>query len=854
MPKPSRLCLRSVEFRAAEGNMDDGRTLEGYAAVFNEPTEINSYEGRFSEEIAPGAFKKTINERKPVLQFDHGHDARTGTVPIGAIQELREDPEGLFVQARLFDNPVVEPIRQAIEGGAISGMSFRFQVVRDEWRDAAGELVKPGELSQMLYNSGKRGPLKRTIKEVQLFEAGPVVFPAYEQTSVGVRSVEDISDEDRAALIEEYARSMAEDVETGIVGEHGPENVQLTDGEQVLSQDDVRALATDTTPNVAKPKAKDKTDKAKEPYGDVTYADPGYQSDGKKRYPLDTVEHCKAAWSYINQADNAAEYTPEQLSEIKDKIKAALKKYGVDVEAKAADDVSSTRESGADPTVTPESKSTTKTAQTVRKVTDMDPMTVEERVARQSEIKARLSEIDTEYSGGTLPDETQREWDDLNVEHVEHERAIDAATRRAEQLRALAEENAADPGAGSRRQVERGTSPNFSRRPDDIYDISNLRNKARSLEDMGQLCRDNALRAVERGRFGGAVRKEDAQSNVERLLLECDDASGTLARRVLTTGSPVYERAFGKAMRNLSTNGLTAEEARALALGSNAGADGGYAVPFQLDPTVILTSDGVINPLRSMARVVQVTGKEWQGVTSAGITVTRSNEASDVNIQSPSLEQPTVKPTRVTGFIPFSVEIDADWTAMRSEVTRLLQDAKDTEEATSFVTGNGSGNAPGGVVATLSHYAAVPDGGTLTTADVYALEEALAPRWRARGQFLANKSVYNDIRQLGTTDGTDLWVRLADRNPSQLIGYDAREISTMSGATGTNRYLLFGDFSQFLIVDRVGMSVELVPHLFNPTASVPTPTGQRGLLAIWRNSSKVLVDDAFRFLIHGTAS
>jgi HK97 family phage major capsid protein len=209
----------------------------------------------------------------------------------------------------------------------------------------------------------------------------------------------------------------------------------------------------------------------------------------------------------------------------------------------------------------------------------------------------------------------------------------------------------------------------------------------------------------------------------------------------------------------------------------------------------------------------------------------------------------------VTGFIPFSVEIDADWTAMRSEVTRLLQDAKDTEEASSFVNGDGTGNNPGGVVATLSHYGAVPDGGSLTTADVYALEEALAPRWRARAQFLGNKSVYNDIRQLGTTDGADLWVRLADRNPSQLIGYDAREISTMGASDDSGaRYLLFGDFSQFLIVDRVGMNVELVPHLFNPTASVPTPTGQRGLLAIWRNSSKVLVDDAFKYLKQGTAS
>jgi hypothetical protein len=68
----------------------------------------------------------------------------------------------------------------------------------------------------------------------------------------------------------------------------------------------------------------------KEPYGDVKYADPGYQSDGKKRYPLNSEAHCRAAWTYINVAKNAAKYTPEQLKEIKDRIKAALEKYGVE--------------------------------------------------------------------------------------------------------------------------------------------------------------------------------------------------------------------------------------------------------------------------------------------------------------------------------------------------------------------------------------------------------------------------------------------------------------------------------------------------------------------------------------------
>ena len=70
----------------------------------------------------------------------------------------------------------------------------------------------------------------------------------------------------------------------------------------------------------------------KEPYGDVQYADPGYQADGKKRYPLDSEEHCRAAWSYINMPKNAEKYTPEQLKKIKARIQTALKKYGVETE------------------------------------------------------------------------------------------------------------------------------------------------------------------------------------------------------------------------------------------------------------------------------------------------------------------------------------------------------------------------------------------------------------------------------------------------------------------------------------------------------------------------------------------
>lgn len=61
------------------------------------------------------------------------------------------------------------------------------------------------------------------------------------------------------------------------------------------------------------------------PYGDVKYADPGHQSDGKKRYPIDTADHIRAAWSYINQSKNAGKYSAKDLASVKAKIVSAWK-------------------------------------------------------------------------------------------------------------------------------------------------------------------------------------------------------------------------------------------------------------------------------------------------------------------------------------------------------------------------------------------------------------------------------------------------------------------------------------------------------------------------------------------------
>ncbi len=166
------LCTRAFDFQL-DGAGGDGRTLEGYAAVFNKPARIRDLQGDFDEVILPGAFMRSLSKRTPVLQWDHGKDPSIGTAPIGDIDELREDGHGLHVRARLYDHPSIERVRMAIKGKSVKGMSFRFGVPKggDKWSARSGDVDL------------------REVGEADTYELGPVAFPAYDATSVSVRGL-----------------------------------------------------------------------------------------------------------------------------------------------------------------------------------------------------------------------------------------------------------------------------------------------------------------------------------------------------------------------------------------------------------------------------------------------------------------------------------------------------------------------------------------------------------------------------------------------------------------------------------------------------------------------------------------
>jgi HK97 family phage major capsid protein len=483
----------------------------------------------------------------------------------------------------------------------------------------------------------------------------------------------------------------------------------------------------------------------------------------------------------------------------------------------------------------------------------MAMVTIEELQTRLTELRNRITELDNEYAGQAFPSDAEQEWARANQEVEETETLIRQLTVRRERIEALSErpENR-EPGA-----TFNTPNPGVAR-GEDIYDLTTVRGDANDPAIMGRELRDRAMRHLEIMRLPlDRYDDSDPKGHVERLVGRLDGNAGRFSRHLLTVGSPAYERAFGK---TLAGEPLTAEETRArdTAMRAALGIEntGNYPVPVSLDPTVIPASDGAVNPYRQISRVVQITGNTWSGVTSTGITAAYHEEWTEATENAPVLVQPSVMVEKAHAFVPYGIEVGEDWAGMQADLARMFADAKDELEAVKFTTGAGVGSdEPQGIIvgATTTTTSAAKD--AFSVADVYQLEADLPPRHQARASFVAHKGTYTRVRQFDTYGGASLWVQLAQGTPTvqgagtpTLIGYPAYQCSGVDTLIATGKkYMVLGDFSRFLIVDRVGMSIELIPHLFGAVAHYPI--GQRGLYAYWRNSSLVLDANAFRVLV-----
>lgn len=367
----------------------------------------------------------------------------------------------------------------------------------------------------------------------------------------------------------------------------------------------------------------------------------------------------------------------------------------------------------------------------------------------------------------------------------------------------------------------------------------------------GSDLRSRALTATEL-MAGDDASREAAYKVVER-------NGDAVARWALTASQPGYVRAFEKVLKDPTRGHLswTADEAAAYRdvaaleqrIGSTTDAAGGYAIPTHLDPTFILSSAGATHPFRRISRVVQLgEGNVWNGVTSAGVTVSFDTEGSEVSDDSPTLARAGIPVHRQAGFVGASFELIDDAPGLGQEVARLFTDAVDVGEATAFVSGSGSAPNPTGIVTALyaetSRWDTHATNSTFTSSDLIDAQNHLGARWSARASWVGSLAYLNRVRTMGDTNYFGRSVTLDAGVSETILGRNAYEASTMSTScnTVTNPAFVYGDFGQYVIVDKVGSRVSFVPHLFGASGR---PTGQAGWYLYRRVGAEPTTTTAF---------
>lgn len=400
-----------------------------------------------------------------------------------------------------------------------------------------------------------------------------------------------------------------------------------------------------------------------------------------------------------------------------------------------------------------------------------------------------------------------------------------------------------------RGNTEPGAAPTFKRQqPDPLKDegvqygpIDQVRGAART--------------AIEKLPFASDSVRQGLTLTLER----ADDRSGKLSRHMIAASRPEYRSAWVKLMQGLAHE-ITPEEARAVShvrAASLTDSLGGYAVPTVTDVSLIIggAHDGMTpNTIRQLANVRQITGDNLNVTKTDGVSASYVAAQTEATDGSPTLERITITPHKAHVFCPFDVEIQGDWPAMEAEIGRLMAVAKDDLELVKFTTGTGT-NEPWGLFYDIyttytGQVQASATGNTFAAADVYALVQQVAQRWRYRGVFLANEITYDTMRGFASHAGANLFNEsISVDRPATVLGrpaYGHAAIDATYGS-GENYIMGFGDVREaYTIVDRVGMTTEFVPHLFGGTNNYPV--GMRGIYAWWRNGAAVVNDDAFAVL------
>lgn len=520
------------------------------------------------------------------------------------------------------------------------------------------------------------------------------------------------------------------------------------------------------------------------------------------------------------------------------------------------------------PPQAPEADSTTERSTTMEPVSiDGRPPTLEELAAQKDRNNERLTALNDQAAGRMFSAEEEAEFAELTEQVETIDKTIAQLKQRQATLTKLAKSSAALPGDGGVPiSLDGGgitiITEGVRGLPDNLWDLQAYRRFAGSHDQLGQKMADGA-KAINEKLVYATQNPDRARHLVEKLLTaeansdEQDGASREgFATRFLVTSAPDYEKQFATWLR---TGRDTDRPRMAVSIG---GLGNETPVPVTIDPTVLLDSDGAISAIRRLARNVTITGNIWRGIASEGVTIEYEGELAEVDPQTPTFRAPEAHVEKAQAEVQFSIEVDQDWPSFREELARMFRDAKNVKEAHAFLFGTGHGtNQPEGLIYALDvdDTSVVPTAtaNTLAIGDVRGLVAEIPPRFEESAAWLASRAFYAQANALSRAESNfDIWVPFsqgfaAPQDGSlryQLLGYPTASASEMSSAftTGGENVAVLGDFQRgFIIVDRVGLNVELDPLVRNSSGKL---FGARALYFYFRNTSKLLSANAFRML------
>ena len=457
---------------------------------------------------------------------------------------------------------------------------------------------------------------------------------------------------------------------------------------------------------------------------------------------------------------------------------------------------------------------------------------------RLTQIEAELRSIHEAAGDEPLTDDQQARWDAL----VDERSTVEAAIRRDEERRNLVRSLADKPGHVEPGDGVRAGAPNVTIKSDPF---AALQHGGYGVSRQQMI--DANLRAAEH-----LIEGADRQAQFERIVRR-HVGDTRWAANILARSHPDYITAFSKLVTGRAAFLSEDEKRAAMAVGTNTA--GGYLVPTHLDPTLIMTNSGTSNVIRSISRVVTLTdgSNVWNGVSTAGSTASWDAELTEVSDDTPTFDRVSVPVYSAKSLLQTSIEAFEDIAGLTSDAVMILTDARDRLEGAAHAVGTGSGQ-PTGIFTALDANTNVEvlatTAGTIGLVDIHGLYRAVPVRWRSRGTWLMNPLYSLAIKALGSAVSasytTDLTQPVADR----LLGrplVESDDAPSTQTTTAHDNMIVFGDFSNYVIVDKPGSAaIEFIPHMFNTANNLPD--GRRAWYMHWRNGADSVNDLAFRLL------